>query len=380
MRPRLPCTMKKFLVGLVVIVGCVLAVWAIWSMNDWWLNVSCALLPTLGLILYVVLDHLSTGNPNETLSRRLIASVKFWNSKSEGDLESKSQLAVGLIVIMLASGGAQFRKARRDAAASVSMQSQLTSATSQLASANSQLDTANSIASASLIAATNSENDIRILQANLESKMEGDRRIFLAMSTNCPASPFLSVVADEFRRPLVVTNGSSKLKSWAENAARTLELKTIEDTTARETARAEALHREFQAGKADYDLFDRTIKFLYETLLSEFARKGYAVTPISPRLPPLESIIASNYHCHLTTLCVGTPSPLLYDCETGRNSGDPPVLYIRCQLTNETVTVWVERWGDANIRSGLSCIRRLCACPRDLGRNFKRSLSRECIA
>ncbi|MGO9244139.1 MAG: hypothetical protein ACLP0A_09670 [Verrucomicrobiia bacterium] len=167
-------------------------------------NLIGALLPTLALIIYVILDHLWAEDPNEKLWRRLLNSLAYWNWDWRGQTPDtrKRQLAAGLVALLLLTGIAQFTKANRD--------------TDETATTKLQLTNVTSLAASSLAAASNSDNDIRILEAFLDDSTHWQQKIYLRIGTNCP-TPFALLDALDQEPPptLVASNGSPSLRSWA---------------------------------------------------------------------------------------------------------------------------------------------------------------------
>jgi hypothetical protein len=330
---------KKLLVAATPVFFFVILARFVWLRSHLFQEFVAAFLPSIGLVIYIVLDHLWTEHPHEGLWHRLSLSLAYWNWKWKGaTLDSrKSQLAAGLVALTLISGSAQLLKAHEDTADAAFVRNQLTNA-------NARLETANSVASKSLIAATNSDNDLRILQANLISKMEGDRQVLLAIATNCPSSPLLPVAVEQIRRPLVVAQASSNIQvwaTWAEDIMKLADLQKIENARVAEASKQNRI----DSFKQDYDIFTSSIQLLLDTLIAHVARKGDAVTSTPTRLPSVESIIDANYHCHMMTILVGTPPLLAYNCDIDRNGDDPPVLRLSSDLSNETVAINIERWG-----------------------------------
>jgi len=331
---------RRFLIAAIAVASLVGILYLVLRKTDLVLDFAGASLPTLGLVLYVFLDHLWGVHPDDKHWPRLARSLKFWHWtwKGVGLDTKKRQLAAGLILIVLLTGIAQFAKAIRD--------------TREAASTKGQLASANFTASQSLTAATNSQNDIRILQQNLVSKMEGDGEVFLAIATNCPAPPIFSAVAAQLTRPLVVAGASSKVRAWADEAMQLSHQGQIAEAAAA-VAAAESRRRYLEAFQQSYSLYQYSIQFLLDSLITDVAQNGDSVTSTCTRLPSVESIIASNFDCRITTISVGSPPSLVYNCDVvPGNSGGPPHLFIRCQLTNELVEAWVQRWEDAKVRSG----------------------------
>jgi len=217
---------KKLVIAVTPLLFLSAVVFLLWTRNPKILDILGAFLPSLGLIVYIVLDHLWTEQQtDQTNWLRWMRALAYWNWKWRGAnmLTRKAQLALCLIILTLISGTVQYIKAREDNDTTHFTKGELLHTHQQLDSANAQIQAGNAIASQSLANASHSLtntaialSDIDILETYLESSTLWQQKIYLKIGTNCPIStPLLVALAEEPQPALVITNGSASLKRFA---------------------------------------------------------------------------------------------------------------------------------------------------------------------
>src|ERR1019366_7145370 len=105
-------------------------------------DLCCAFLPTLGLVMYIWLDHLWSDEgrtAGTTLPRRLMGAVScFWRRSDDSVIANKQRMARILMLVTIVAGTVQYSKGRADNAAAAKMSRDLALAVS-LASSNAAI-------------------------------------------------------------------------------------------------------------------------------------------------------------------------------------------------------------------------------------------------